>query len=109
MNGSQTVADVLNAAADLIEPEGAWTRGVLARNASGNLVMPCNPEAICWCALGAIRVAGHFVQAATRSVCFFRRHIGVESIEDWNDATGRTQVEVVAALRAAAIAAQVPA
>ena len=32
---AKTVADILTAAADLIEPEGAWTQYQWARNAAG--------------------------------------------------------------------------
>ena len=105
MIAPQTVADVLNAAADLIEPEGAWIQGYYALDANGDSVTARDIDAMCWCVLGAIRVAGHFDHDTTRPSLVFNRHIGAELMDKWNDAPERTQVEVVAALRAAAIAA----
>ncbi|MFA6031846.1 MAG: hypothetical protein WC889_02965, partial [Myxococcota bacterium] len=56
-----SVADVLERAADLIEPEGAWTQGESARDANGKpLKQGSDHNAVCWCVLGAIgKVAGH--------------------------------------------------
>lgn len=99
---SKTVPEILNAAADLIEPAGRWTRKALARNARGTAVDPRKSTAVCWCAAGAIQrvVAGDRDQlqrllAVVRSVTDF-------PVQLWNDGLGRTQAEVVAALREAA-------
>jgi hypothetical protein len=87
-------SEVLSRAADLIEPEGAWTQGSYGRTADGSSVYYDDPNAVCFCLRGALRrvdptgswmeyAANHRLSAA------------------WNDAFGRTQAEVVSALRQA--------
>lgn len=102
-NGVKTVSEVLTAAADLLEPEGAWTQGTFGRPG-------------CQCVLGAIaRAAGinphgsNWSDALTRGAHeYLCQAIGAEWIggtlwaDAWNDAPGRTQVEVVETLRRAA-------
>lgn len=102
-------ADVLREAADLIEPEGAWTRHELARSASGATVSPSSGAAVCWCVAGAMqRVTGSDAAVGMRSWYQYREALeffsGVVhwSATGFNDAKGRTQAEVVAALRLAA-------
>lgn len=103
-----TPAAVLRAAADLIEPEGAWTQGVFARDATGKQTSALSAEATCWCTWGAVaHVCGRTRYSWSPE---FRALLKVLRlpIDDpgrvalWNDATGRTQAEVVAALRKAA-------
>ncbi len=48
-------SQVLEAAAKLIEPEGAWTQGANARTAKGRPIGPVEAPASCWCAIGAIQ------------------------------------------------------
>jgi hypothetical protein len=95
-----SIADVLDRAADLIEPEGAWTQGVLARDAQGKGV--CGPPfsgACSYCASGAIiAAAGEFEMAYYDLVA----HLIGDVVPVWNDAPGRTQSEVVSTLRLAA-------
>lgn len=47
------VSEILDKAADLIEPEGAFDPGPLAKNAAGVEVSPDDPSAVCFCAVGA--------------------------------------------------------
>lgn len=93
------VAEVLNAAADLLEKPGAWTQGTWARGADG-LPDPTRETAVCFCLYGAIKMAAGFAycEPAIDAV------IGVVGRDfiGWNDAPGRAQAEVVAALRKAA-------
>jgi hypothetical protein len=111
MMADMTVADVLEQAADLIEPEGKWIRGWFAHNVLGEEVEADDEDAVCWCVRGAVlRVDPD----ANELVVFapLRKLLGADtsdSIEVWNDRG--TQAEVVAKLRqAAAIArAQSPA
>ena len=92
------VADILDRAADLIEPEGRWVQGNLFRLAGG--------KEICWCAYGAIlhTRSAHSEEAAE----LIERDLpktspgGLRPIAAWNDAPERTQAEVVAKLREAA-------
>lgn len=106
------IADVLDRAANLIEPEGAWTQGAYSRdqngNASGDRVAV--GKQVCWCAMGAlgkVSCKGHFrvyeYGTVTRKACEILEHvIGDDDIPEWNDAPSRTQTEVVAAFREAA-------
>lgn len=93
----QTPADVLRAAADLIEPVGAWTTGQYARNSEGRHVSPRSPRATCWCAYGAIaKIEGRVAPSFERAEPLVAE---LGSVIHWNDAPGRTQAEVVAKLR----------
>lgn len=101
-----TASTVLSAAADLIDATG-WTQGELARNQDGDGVIESSPDAVCFCASGA-------VWRASDSIADFRRRDAVAGralralssmvgvVPDWNDAPNRTQSEVVTALRQAA-------
>lgn len=102
-----TVADVLARAADLIEPEGAWTQGEFARDEWGmGLEDPLAPAACSWCAWGAIiHVVGEDEGGDVPAYGELSRTVGAP-IPAFNDAEGRTQAEVVAALRAAAAKAR---
>lgn len=90
-----SVAAVLHAAADLLEKPGAWTQGDYCRNGG-------------MCVAGALNVASGFRSdngTATDAGRAFAAALGLsrpEGIAPWNDAPGRTQEEVVAALREAA-------
>lgn len=95
-----TAAEMLNAAADLCER--GWTQKASAINDQGDRVDPWDNEATAWCALGALCVAGGAERAeweqALKSVVDVTGYL----LTYWNDQPGRTQEEVVAALRAAA-------
>lgn len=106
MTDPQTVADVLDAAADLLEKPKAWTQFATARASNRKPVSAVSDKAVCFCAGGAIvRAAGGVSQAsnALRTLLF---SLPEGSIADFNDEKGRTQSEVVAALRAAATSAR---
>jgi hypothetical protein len=102
---SKSVSEILDAAADLIEPEGAWTQGTWARKASGSLTSAHFEDAVCFCARGAIVRAGNFPLTAElprlNDLAGFRN---AAEMARWNDAPERTQAEVVAKLREAAMA-----
>lgn len=91
------VRATLLAAADLIEPEGAWYQLHGSRvNSDGSVSL---------CALIAIYRATDLSSVGLAASLFVRRHLGLsdsEGLAGWNDAPERTQAEVVAALRAAA-------
>ena len=94
---------VLDRAADLIEPEGRWTNDGDYWNGDDG-----NPE--CFCALGAIWFVCDppgFVGDVENGPAarMLARSLGLPGtlhIAKWNDHLGRTQAEVVAALRKAA-------
>lgn len=98
------ISEILFKAADLIEPEGAWTQGALARGADGEPVEPEDRDATCWCISGALmRLSDGQFYELIKPV---ERVIGGRIIPAWNDTKGRTQAEVVAKLREAATKAQ---
>jgi hypothetical protein len=87
-------SEVLSKAADLIEPEGAWTQGQYGA---------FDEEAhayTCLCLFGAVKEAGDETDAADGVWKFLQAATSNKPI-DWNDQPGRTQAEVVAALRQA--------
>lgn len=87
---SANVAAVLRDAADLIEPPGKWIQGRLG-----------DPETGC-CAVGAIiYAAGNCDDTYFACVAAMENLLGTYA-SIWNDTKGRTQAEVVAALRIAA-------
>lgn len=93
------VADVLERAAEILTPRGAWTQGVY-----GLYDGPC-------CAVGAIVRAGGFA-SARRAEDWLDRNasdaLGMDALEleDWNDRKRRRKGEVVAKLREAAAKAR---
>jgi hypothetical protein len=99
-----SIANILDKAADLIEPEGAWTQGAwIERRADRR----------CMCAEGALATAEHvepseaYEREATQFFFRWLRDSGEmpdpgSDIADWNDDPKRTQAEVVAKLREAA-------
>lgn len=102
-----SVADILDRAADLIAPEGAWTQGALARCEDGTAyVDELPPDPTCFCAEGAIQSANGRRGAKSERAAFdaLRRVIPTDFIHEWNDRPTRTQAEVVTALRRAAAA-----
>jgi hypothetical protein len=90
MTEKMDIADALERAADLIEPEGAWGQGFYRRR-DGRL---CAADAI-WL------IEGRRWDDAFR---FFTEFVG--PVGTWNDAPERTQAEVVAKLREAAVKAR---
>ena len=103
-----SVAEVLERAADLIEPEGAWTQGEFALNADGEItgLSEFRGAAVCWCALGAINKASAGDDSLEDVAELILRNLVVRLVDEWNDAPERTQAEVVAKLREAAALAR---
>lgn len=48
------VKEALAKARDLIKDPNRWTRNMYARDRTGNYASPNSPDAICWCAIGAV-------------------------------------------------------
>lgn len=55
--------EVLQAAYDLIGDKRRWCQGELARDCSGNGVLPTSQEAVAWCAMGALLKVGRSKKA----------------------------------------------
>jgi hypothetical protein len=52
------ISTILRAARAKIEREECWTCGKYAKDARGDKIGTKNPEAVCWCALGALMSQG---------------------------------------------------
>ena len=94
---------MLERAANLIEPEGAWGQGGSEPRVKGRDGCHCADTAI----FDMAGNASHTFRNACR--IFFAHCIGGKSQFDtykWNDTFGRTQAEVVAKLREAAALAR---
>jgi len=81
----------------MIEPEGCWIQGAMWLDRYGKATMS-TPDAMCWCADGAIIVAGRGFHLAARQAL----DAAVGSIPLWNDAPTQTQINVVATMRSVA-------
>lgn len=106
MSAPKHTAAVLSEAADLLSRPGAWTQESWFRTKTGKAThRPGN--ATCMCAEGALAIAARVHPSDVYkhpAACALARLIPstFTDIPDWNDAPGRTQAEVVAALREAA-------
>lgn len=86
-----------------------WCQGDYARNIDGADVAPENPNAVCFCSVGALqRVYGKdkaYIDAVHRLETEILKHewhpfLSCEQvIVKWNDAKGRSKKEVVALMR----------
>jgi hypothetical protein len=92
------VREVLLAAADLIEPPGAWCQRHGTQVRADGTVSLCAYVAI----HRAARSHAHSTTLAVLAAMALGEHVGVPLISTWNDEAGRTQPEVVSALREAA-------
>lgn len=95
-------SEVLAKAADLIEPEGRWTRGALARNERRRDVKQKWHLATCFCASGAIGAVANDDAQWTEAFGYLSAvtlRLSGDDVITWNDDLARTQAEVVKALR----------
>lgn len=54
-----TTKEALEAARDLISDPKRWTTGYFAKKADGEITASRKPDAVCWCASGAVnRICG---------------------------------------------------
>lgn len=108
-----SVADVLERAADLIAAPGAWTQDDFARDEAGEGYEESGLSfdefpATCFCLFGAVgKAAGVsdpelYRDADTYIIAAVDFGSHVSDVARWNDALERTQDEVVAKLREAA-------
>lgn len=98
-----TVSECLERAAELIEPEGKWCQGELAKDEYGDVIRPHLGAACSWCMEGAIvAVLDGKNSDADVVYDFVRDKLKLGSLFEWNDDAFRTQRQVVEALRKAA-------
>lgn len=86
--------EVLRAARAKIEQ--GWTQRAIARDASGLACDAGEDFACAWCLAGAVNSTGATHAERVEAYMALSDHCsGANSIETWNDATGRTQAEVL--------------
>lgn len=97
----KSVLQILTQARRLVKR--GWCKGALARTVKGSVCSDDDPEAVEWCAFGAIWKASGRLPNRKALTCLqrsIRRDIGI-----WNDAWGRTKAQVLSAFdRAIALA-----
>lgn len=104
---SAQVAADLRAAADVLERDG-WTQRTW-KDSDGRR---CAAQALCTVVeLHTVKASGEFDVLSFdrdygRALDALSQQVGMHAVTDWNDAPGRTAAEVIAALRAAADAAE---
>jgi hypothetical protein len=94
MSEQLSVADVLERAADLVAPEGAWARGSMG---------DCTSRFCAWAAI--IKASGGAQDVLVGAVAVADK-VSRVGIVTYNDTLKRTQAEVVAKLREAAAKAR---
>lgn len=79
-----------------------WTQGANARDANGNKCEPEEPQAVCWCLVGAVtrvvseRIEDRFHHPRVRNQLYCKTKLG--NIPTWNDHEERQFRDVVAVL-----------
>ena len=88
--------EILVAARELISQPERWTQGAYARDLNGLRVSPGGPNAVCWCAIGAMaKVAGLSSGEMEDSRAAITLELAAESngvIAEWNDASDHESV-----------------
>lgn len=114
------VIELLKSGRDRIADPKNWTKGYYARDAGGNPIGEDSPEAVCWCAAGALQSCLVIIAAGNiRRNYNIRNHaleflhlsmpsdfdVNLFSIAGFNDAPETTHADVMAAYdRAIALA-----
>jgi hypothetical protein len=89
---------ILQRARNLIE--AGWIQGGFAKDAKGNRVACTSPDAVCFCAVGALLRAAHEIAPSDHDVYLKAKQqimnrittIGEMNITTWNDHTSRDDV-----------------
>jgi hypothetical protein len=101
---TQTVADILRAARGKIERPENWTRDAEARNYYGDRVDRYDPDAVCWCLLGALGSVSPFEVEIRWSAEDVLERVIDDNVPDFNDS--HTHAEVLDALDEAIVLAE---
>jgi hypothetical protein len=99
-------SEILRKAADLIEPEGAWTQGTSYRDAEGLAVDGGKPDVACRCMVGAVNEVAEWSWDIAAPAFKYLDRLLLADTARWNDRRERKQLEVVQALRDAASLAE---
>ena len=90
----------------VIADEANWCEEVLARDSDGDETAPCESDAVCWCAVGALekwlgecedfqtrnRAAATALDKAAESMCLMAGLTPVDTIVEINDNFGHGKV-----------------
>jgi hypothetical protein len=101
---TKLASEILSDAADLVARPGGWTQRSVAKDRDGLSVEVESPAACSFCLIGALDRASIGCTPARMLLAAelaLTELIDSDSLATWNDASERTQEEVVAALRAA--------
>ena len=95
--------DVLTKTRELLSDPERWTKGSMAKNASGCTVRPDREDAVCFCLDGALtRAAGGSGNGYPEATRILEETVSERPwafcYVDWNDDAARTHAEVLAAL-----------
>jgi len=106
-----TTQQVIEGAIKLLKEKG-WTQGAGARDAKGNRVAATNPEATCYCLVGALSVSARSLPGYTDEAYFNVRNrvanaLGARwcciGLTAFNDQEGRKVEDVIELLEAAKV------
>lgn len=97
---------VLITARAILASPSSWTKGEVARTEDGRPTWVDDPQATCFCAIGAIRRAifvlhGRFMQLRIPTQVLCALGFDEPDCMDWNDDPDRTHAEVLALFDAA--------
>lgn len=96
------IARIFHIAADRLAGEGAWAQRATARDFADRVVAAGDPSAMAWCACAAIELAADDIGRPDLYEAACAAFKGDDQgVIRFNDAEGRTQGEVVFALRGA--------
>jgi hypothetical protein len=90
-----TTEDVLKAARAKITDPNKWTRGVNARDSSGLECFAHKPEAVCWCAQGAVLSIDSSYGSQQISFIFLKKAALLLGYVDWTDLNDKADHETV--------------
>jgi hypothetical protein len=95
-----SVLDLLTRAQNLIRDPNNWTQDFIARDKIGRPVNVTDPDAVCFCSLGALARAEPDPEARAKAKIYLHDAVdhltGGWGIATFNDREGRTHEEVMA-------------
>jgi len=99
------VVATLTAARELLSDPVRWTKGRMARDAAGERAYSRSPEAVCWCAAGALnKVSSAWGVQEAQGILF--ASVSGKGIAAFNDDPTTTHADILAAFDRAIAAAK---
>ena len=89
-----TTLKMLKAAREMISGRHRWIRGAVAMSIANQHVLPWEPDAVCWCSLGALQKTGAKSKLYCRSFALLAEQMDM-NVAGYNDT--HTHAEVMAA------------